>query len=110
MAWCLEGLRAYLKEGLNPPAIVIAATDEYLAGEDTLGAWIVECCEMNLNGKASSAALWSSWKEWAERNGEVIGTRRRFSQSIGDREGVKGGFIGSSKRGFFGIQLKPDLI
>ena len=35
--WALEGLSVYRKEGLNPPAVVRAATDDYRDGMDIIG-------------------------------------------------------------------------
>jgi putative DNA primase/helicase len=45
--WAMEGLRAYLKEGLNPPRAVYAATHEYQQDMDVVGQWIDERCGLD---------------------------------------------------------------
>src|SRR4029077_19766229 len=44
--WAIEGLKAYLKEGLNPPPVVSEATEEYKQDMDVVGQWIDERCEL----------------------------------------------------------------
>ena len=107
--WALAGLKAYHRDGLNPPAAVIDATADYLTVEDSFGTWLEECCDLDAPGVVASADLWASWKSWAERNGEHIGNRKQFSQTLVDRTGIQPAWAdGGSKRGFSGIQLKPD--
>ena len=39
----IEGCLAWQREGLNPSAVVRAASDAYLESEDALTLWIEEC-------------------------------------------------------------------
>ena len=45
LRWAIEGCLAWQRDGLQPPAGVQAATEDYLAGEDIIGQWIADCCE-----------------------------------------------------------------
>ena len=80
-------------------------TDAYLAGQDAVAAWIDDCCERNVNAWETSAALWGSWKGWAERAGVAVGVRTGFTdalarQNVGDRRAHGGA------RGYQGLRLR----
>jgi len=51
-AWMVEGCLAWQREGLEPPAAVRVATEEYRTGQDTVGAFLRERCR-----KASGATI-----------------------------------------------------
>jgi putative DNA primase/helicase len=106
MAWAVQGALAWRKQGLNPPPAVIDATNEYLASEDAIGLWLEECTVQDPNGWEKSTALFGSWKAWAEKAGERIGSQKAFSQTLEERGlGKRRGNTGS--QGFTGIRLKP---
>ena len=44
LQWMIDGCIAWQKTGLCPPATVSEATADYLDAEDTVSAWIDECC------------------------------------------------------------------
>ncbi len=103
LAWMIDGCAEWQRRGLDPPAIVTEATAAYLEAEDALAAWIDEACTRDPNAWASSAELFSSWKAWADRSGEFIGTIRRFTQTLEAH-----GFISQRKmngRGFIGLRV-----
>jgi Poxvirus D5 protein-like len=75
-------------------AWIEAATREYLESEDTLLAWIEDCCELGKNKYAAAGELFASWKAWTERNNEFTGTAKAFGQKLKDH-----GFEGSHTRG-----------
>lgn len=107
LRWMIEGCLAWQRNGLNPPHVVRAATDAYLGDEDVVGRWIEECCAVDPIYFATTADLFTSWRSWAEAAGEYVGSKKRFSQTLGDhgfeptREGA------ASTRGFRGIALRP---
>jgi putative DNA primase/helicase len=49
LTWAIEGCLAWQRQGLNPPAAVIDATEEYFTDYDTLGRWLAERCELDAN-------------------------------------------------------------
>ena len=105
LAWAIEGCLAWQREGLNPPDVVRAATADYFGGEDALGRWIDECCNLGVKEKASSNALFTGWREWAEKAGEYVGSQKNFSQSLEARDGIAR-YRTSQIRGYLGISLK----
>ncbi len=109
LQWAVDGCLAWRRDGLNPPAAVREATDQYLVAEDSFGAWLEEHTETGKDWEfETSGALFASWKGWAERAGEEPGTRKRFADTLQTRGyATKRGHGGV--RGFEGIRLcKPD--
>jgi putative DNA primase/helicase len=105
LQWAIEGCLAWQRNGLNPPDVVRDATIEYFGEEDVLGRWISECCILNAQEKATSNALFTSWKEWAEKAGEFAGSQKNFSQSLETRDGISR-YRTEQARGYRGIRLK----
>ena len=71
LAWCVRGALAYQKDGLQPPAAVRKARDDYKSDMDLLGEWLDECCEVGPNHVESNARLWASWEAFAKARGEL---------------------------------------
>lgn len=80
------------------------ATDEYLADEDSVGAWIDDCCVVGPNQRCLSSDLWAKWKAEREKANEHVGSQTKFGRVLTDR-----GFIEerSGVRYRRGISLKP---
>ena len=85
LAWGLQGCLEWQRVGLRPPATVLAATDEYFEAEDSLGRWLSDCCERRAEHVEPTAALFASWKAWAEAGGEYVGSIKRFSDGLTNR-------------------------
>lgn len=104
LAWAVRGALDWQANGLCPPGEVRGATDEYLAAEDTLGAWIDEACiTSDPDARTTSSALYKSFRAWKDRRGERAPTQKRFSAQLEQRYRKKrtGGNVW-----FFGIQLR----
>lgn len=70
--------------------------------------WLEECCIVNPRGFTKSAELFASWKAFAERNGEYVGTAKALSQEL-QRLGFERGIGGhASDRGFRGLTVRPE--
>ena len=82
LAWAIEGCLAWQQQGLKPPAVVRAATDAYLDGQDAMSSWIEESCTSDPDSWETRAALFASWKSWAERAGEFVLPRARFLDAL----------------------------
>ena len=103
LAWAIEGCLAWQRVGLSPPPIVANATAKYLEEEDSLAAWMDDCCTTRTTWTAGNT-LFANWVQWCEQGDEYPGSRKRFSQSLEAR-----GFAPQKNmgvRGFLGIGLK----
>jgi len=85
LAWVIEGAKMWLSEGLNPPAIVIQATEEYLAGEDALARWITERCVAGPDNEMGTNEAFSDFRDWCKDSNEVKGrdwSQRKFNNEM----------------------------
>lgn len=105
LAWALEGCLLWQQSGLKQPQSVMDATEEYFEAEDAMGRWIEDRCVLHGNAKALTFELFNDWKQWAETNGEFLGSMRRFSDALLTRRFEKWR-NSSGMRGFVGIGLK----
>jgi len=96
LRWMVDGCLIWQRDGLNPPQAVIDATNQYLETEDSIGTWIAESCELKASYQDTSAALYVSWKAWAELNGEHVGSQKTFSEKLQSR-GIEKITIGHAK-------------
>jgi putative DNA primase/helicase len=104
LQWGIEGCLEWQRNGLSPPAIVRKATNDYLANEDGIAAWIEDECWINSSGWEMTSRLFAAWKAWADRSGEYAGSLKRFREQLAAR-----GFFPHRKAagtGFDGITLK----
>lgn len=106
LRWVLDGCLAWQREGLAPPKTVLDASESYLEGEDILGQWLAERCNLGAgNDKLISfASLFSDWQSWCEANGGPTWSGKTFSKAL-DERGLARGKSGS-ERGFRGITLR----
>lgn len=105
LRWMLDGCRDWQSVGLQPPPVVIAATDDYIEAEDSLGRWLEECCSVHRAQSAAFADLWGSWKKWAEASGEYVGNKKRLGQSLRDR-GFEPMATATGAKGFRGLSAQ----
>jgi putative DNA primase/helicase len=115
LRWAIEGCLDWQVNGLVRPASVVAATEEYFAGQDITGEWLDTHCVVdpaNPYRKATTQDLFDSWSSFARTNNEPIGSVRTFAETL-----IKRGFppvknvptaTGTRVRGFSGVELRYD--
>lgn len=85
LAWAVQGCLAWQHDGLTFPEAVKAATDEYREQQDTLAAWLSECCVVKRTADAKAADLYASYSTWCDANGERPEPQRRFGMRLTER-------------------------
>ncbi len=108
LRWMIKGCLDWQANGLVRPASVIAATEDYFGEQDLFGQWLDEECDVEPGNHykcESSAALFRSWRTYAERAGEAAGTQKAFAENL-KRRGFEQ-YRNRSIRGFSGLRLKP---
>ena len=106
LRWAIDGCLMWQRDGLNPPAIVTEATADYLAAEDATSLWLDDSCTTDdPDAWESTGSLFASWKRWAERTGEFVGTQKRLSQTLQDRGFEQKREGGTGLRGFLGLRI-----
>lgn len=108
LAWVVEGARAYLAGGLQPPAAVQQAREEYREQMDLLAEWLDECCEVGPSYEAKSSELWASWERYAREHGTLnyIRNSKAFGRRLDSRFPTKKGTNGVRMRE--NLRLKTD--
>ena len=102
--WVLEGVGAYLHEGLSPPKCVLDATLAYRSEMDVLAQWIEEQCVINPAAATSVDELFRSYDEWCSRNKYRALSKRGLGDQLADR-GYKREKVGG-KRSHVGLALR----
>ena len=68
LAWLVRGCLEWQKQGLNPPEIVKAATENYRNENDSLSDFIKSCCEET--GETQAKVLFDAYKDFCEESGK----------------------------------------
>jgi putative DNA primase/helicase len=106
--WALVGCLRYQAEGLQPPASVQAATDDYFGAQDVLGDWLADCCEVGAEHWEVPTRLFKSWTTYAEAAKERPGRRGDFNDRLKAR-GFRDGRDGTRGRYWAGLKLKETV-
>jgi putative DNA primase/helicase len=69
--WLVQGYREWKEKGLNPPASVQAATQEYKRENDNVALWLDERCEVNPATSLPATEGYLDFREYLTKSGEV---------------------------------------
>jgi putative DNA primase/helicase len=107
LRWMIAGCLEWQKQGLNPPKAVVDASNAYFDEQDTLQAWIDDCCEVDRENPElwdKVGSLYKSWKEWCTKGGNEAGSSRAFTDALAEA-GFQRNRTGPRGRHFWGIRL-----
>lgn len=106
LAWMVRGALLWREQGLGKPEAVKSATEAYLTAEDTLGAWLDECCERGSEDyRTRSSDAYASYHAYIEAAGEGAVSQKRFVQRL-EARGL-GRIKSSGVMYVVGLRLKP---
>ena len=103
--WLIEGAKRWYSEGLNPPKIVVNATEEYRAEMDVIGDFIRDRCELMPGASIRARELYRCYQEWCGENNENAVSERFFGTRIKEL-GIERKRT-SEGRNWQGIKIKP---
>lgn len=93
LAWAVRGCLAWQECGLDAPAKVSAATEQYRADSDPLGEFLAERCEIGMGYVTRAGVLYQGYAAWAEGQGfskrEILSTTAFGRRLTGRFEKVK---------------------
>lgn len=104
LGWAIRGALLWKQRGLDAPAIVKEATEEYLEGEDAVGRWLAERTTPQEGAVTGASELFTNWREWCGINGEYAGSQKKLGQAIGRR--YRRAKDGNGSIAYEGIALK----
>lgn len=116
LRWLVEGFLEYARDGLNPPASILAATEEYRRDSDPTRVFLTEECEITGSSEdfETGGDLRDAMKAWLFETDHGVWGSRTISNHIKRRAGVIKGPDGQvytdckrSDTGYIGIKLLP---
>jgi len=86
--WALQGCLKWQKDGLKEPTDVRAATKKYREGQDTIGQFITETCEVskNVKYKVLLRDLYTAYDKWCDDGNERKLGKLAFSENLEGRK------------------------
>jgi putative DNA primase/helicase len=76
--WLIEGVLRWKQQGLNVPAIITNATDEYRGEMDVIGNFIRERCVQRPGAAIRARELFQVYQDWCDENNEMATSERMF--------------------------------
>ena len=106
LAWAVRGCLEWQRQGLNPPSVVLEATETYQKESNVFGNFIEECCVVGEGLSVSSSNLRNEYSKWAAENGASALDARVLKNRL-EARGFKCHKIGHARtRGYLGLNLK----
>jgi putative DNA primase/helicase len=85
LAWAVRGCREWLEYRLTAPETVLAATQDYKAESDVIGAFLDDCCETDPLYAVKAGDLYGAYTRWAKDGGEHVLSNTMFGRRIDER-------------------------
>jgi putative DNA primase/helicase len=104
LAWLVRGCLDWQGDGLNPPEVVSSATADYRTGEDPIGRFIEERCEISASAILRFSVMYDRFTTWAEDAGEFVPAKRSVGVYLREHGYEKFTANGTCYRG---LDLKP---
>lgn len=82
LRWFIEGARKWARDGLAIPESVTEASKSYMAENNDMLLWLADCCKTGPGLTGTSSALYASFAEWKQGNGEHAPSVKAFSQRL----------------------------
>ena len=84
LSWLIEGARKIIKANyqITRPQCVLDAIGAYREGNDWLGTFINECCEVDKSYQEKSGELYRRYREYCNENGEYVRSTTDFYTAL----------------------------
>lgn len=102
--WIVEGALMWQREGLNPPASVTNASQQYREEMDVISLFMSDCCEIGDNYKAPAGEIFKKYQSWANENSEYSMSKQKFGREMKQKFEYKK----SSGRFYLGLKIRDD--
>ncbi len=88
LAWLVRGCMAWQARGLEMPAAIAVATEQYRADQDLLGRWIEDRCELRAELWQATRSLYQSYSTWCQDEGLEPWTQPTWRARMLERRGI----------------------
>ena len=82
--WCIEGLKAYRAEGLNPPVCILSDNEKYQKGCDYISLFLSECFEKTGNSTKLND-VYSIYLKWCNKMNYVLEGKSKLNEKLQQR-------------------------
>ncbi len=96
LAWAVRGCLDWQRRGLQPPAVVTAATAQYECESDPLADFIDEAIDREPDSVVTGSDLYQHYKVWADRHG-LNELERLSATAFGSKAGERFERVRSSR-------------
>ncbi|QIG79978.1 DNA primase family protein [Stakelama tenebrarum] len=89
LAWVVDGILGYLREGLEPPEDVQDAIEEYRRSSNPFSEWMAACVVPDPLALTLAADLYRSYKDWCQEqeiDERAVMSNAAFGRALGDRQ------------------------
>lgn len=104
LRWAIDGALAWQRQGLDVPATVAAASEDYMSDEDTLGQFLADETELDPHAFTTTSDLHQRFSLWCERQGLSPWTQRTLHKELKTRGLME--HRRNHGRGFMGLRVK----
>lgn len=104
LRWAIEGALEWQRRGLDVPATVAAASEEYMDDEDTLAQFLTDETVIDTQAFVTTSDLHQRFTFWCDRQGLTVWTLRTLHKELKTR-----GYPEKRRnhgRGFLGLRLR----
>ncbi len=105
--WCIEGLKAYRAEGLNPPVCILTDNEKYQKGCDYISLFLSECFEKTGNSTKLND-VYSIYLKWCNKMNYVLEGKSKLNEKL--QRGHLTGTIGGIRNMLIGYEIKDCWI
>jgi putative DNA primase/helicase len=106
--WLIEGCQLWLKERLRPTKDILEASENYRIENDTIGAFIDECCVLGSGLTVTKKSIYRAYKAWCQDTSQFAFSQINFTKKL-EVHGVSN-YRTNAVRGYVGISLNSDFM
>lgn len=106
--WLLKGYAMWKKEGLEEPAAVREANEEYRMDMDSVGTFVTDCLELDasLQWRLPTNLLYQTYIKWCSKNNERVMSQKWLGMRMSEK-GFKR-VITNGQRLWCGLEVKLE--
>lgn len=108
LMWCIEGLHEYLKQGLNPPAGVLEATEEYRQEMDLIQEFLNDEVESDLEHWLLHSDIYARYAKRTNEQNERLISSKAFAAKLREK-GYKDARRTANQLYWQGLKLKMNM-